>query len=156
MTVASTALGVPGYTFADLHEPERLASLYERFCEETAAADPALWIEWDAYRRAPDAPMPPVALSNLLIAMAPHVSRFLKRLFDVDTPASSIAAATRAQDDLFRFKVDFVRRRVLPLLKNAAHVERSAEDDAVVEGLIAGTPAADRELAVARAGCALL
>src|SRR4051794_39376680 len=144
MTVASTALGVPGYTFADLHEPERLASLYERFCEEAAAADPALWREWDAYRQAPDAPMPPVALSNLLIAMAPHVSRFLKRLFDVDAPASAIAESTREQDALFRFKVDFVRRRALPLLKNGAHVARMAEDDAVVEALIAGQPG-DRE-----------
>ena len=156
MTVASTALGVPGYTFADLHEPERLASLYERFCEEAAAADPALWTEWDAYRRAPDAPMAPVALSNLLIAMAPHVSRFLKRLFDVDTPASAIAASTRAQDDLFRFKVDFVRRRALPLLKNGAHVAAAPEDDAMVEEMLAGAGTDDRELAIARAGCALL
>jgi NADPH-dependent glutamate synthase beta subunit-like oxidoreductase/NAD(P)H-flavin reductase len=155
MTVTTTALGVPGYTFADLHEPERLASLYDRFCEETAAADPALWREWDAYRREPDAP-PPIAVSHLLIAMAPHVSRFLTRLFDVDAPASAIAAATHAQDDLFRFKVDFVRRRALPLLKNGAHVAASPEDDAVVEALIAGAPAADRELAIARAGCALL
>ena len=122
MTVATTALGVPGYTFADLHQPERLASLYERFCEEVAATDPRLWHDWDAYRRAPDAPPPPVALSNLLTAMAPHVSRFVKRLFDVDAPAAAVVASTRAQDDLFRFKVDFVRRRVLPLLKNGAHV----------------------------------
>ena len=156
MTVVSTALGVPGYTFADLHEPERLASLYERFCEETAAADPALWAEWDAYRRAPDAPMPPIVLSNLLIAMAPHVSRFLKRLFEVDAPAATIAASTRTQDDLFRFKVDFVRRRVLPLLKNGAHVPATPEDDAVVEALIAGAGSTDRELAIARAGCKLL
>jgi NADPH-dependent glutamate synthase beta subunit-like oxidoreductase/NAD(P)H-flavin reductase len=156
MTVPSTSLGVTGYTFADLHEPERLASLYDRFCEEASAADPALWAEWDAYRRAPDAPRPPVALSNLLIAMAPHVSRFLTRLFDVDTPASSLAAATRAQDDLFRFKVDFVRRRALPLLKNGAHVAATPEDDATVEALIAGASAEDRELAIARAGCALL
>src|SRR3954471_11343887 len=156
MTVAATSLGVPGYTFADLHEPERLASLYDRFCEEAAAADPALWRQWDAYRLSPDAPRPPVALSNLLIAMAPHVSRFLQRLFDVDTPVSAIAAATRAQDDLFRFKVDFVRRRALPLLKNGAHVASTPEDEAIVEAMIAGTPAADRELAIARAGCALL
>src|SRR3954462_15925806 len=156
MTVASTALGVPGYTFADLHEPERLASLYERFCEEAAAADPVLWREWDGYRQTPDAPRPPVALSNLLIAMAPHVSRFLQRLFDGDTPVSALAAATRAQDDLFRFKVDFVRRRALPLLKNGAHVAATPEDDAIVETLIAGAAAEDRELAVARAGCALL
>ena len=156
MTVASAPLGVPGYTFADLHEPERLASLCDRFCEEASAADPALWREWDAYRRAPDAPMPPVALSNLLIAMAPHVSRFLKRLFDVDAPASAIAASTRVQDDLFRFKVDFVRRRALPLLKSGAHVAATPEDDAIVEALIAGASANDRELALARAGCALM
>src|SRR5882757_4595755 len=156
MTVATTSLGVPGYTFADLHEPERLASLYERFCEETAAADPALWAQWEAYRAAPDAPRPPIALSNLLIAMAPHVSRFLKRLFDVDAPASAIAASTGAQDDLFRFKVDFVRRRALPLLKNGARIAATPEDDAIVEALIAGASAEDRELAIARAGCALL
>src|ERR1051326_7145995 len=113
MAVASDALGIPGYSFADLHHPERLSSLYERFCEEVQASDPALWRDWDAYRRNPDAPPPPVALSNLLIAMAPHVSRFVARLFDVDAPAASIAAATSAQDDLFRFKVDFVRRRAL-------------------------------------------
>jgi len=152
----TTALGIPGYSFADLHHPERLASLYDRFCEEVQAADPAFWLEWDAYRRAPDAPRPPLALSNLLTAMAPHVSRFLKRLFDVDAPAEAISETTRAQDDLFRFKVDFVRRRVLPLLKGGTHVPATAEDDAIVEQLIAAQPTGDRELAIARAGCALL
>src|SRR4029079_8435567 len=51
-------LGIPGYSFADLHEPERLASLHDRFCEEAAAADPALWREWDASQRAPAEPGP--------------------------------------------------------------------------------------------------
>jgi len=156
MTVASSSLGVPGYTFADLHDPERLSSLYERFCEEVEATDPVFWREWDAYRREPDAPRPPLALSNLLVGMAPHVSRFLKRLFDVDAPAAALAQTTRDQDDLFRFKVDFVRRRALPLLKGGAHVVSSPEDDAVVEALIAGASTRDRELAIARAGCALL
>ena len=138
MTVATTSLGVPGYTFADLHEPERLASLHERFCEEVSAADPALWREWDAYRQAPDAPWPPVTLSNLLIAMAPHVSRFVRRLFEVDAPMSALVAATRVQDDLFRFKVDFVRRRALPLLKNGATVVSTPEDEAIVANMIGG------------------
>ena len=76
--------------------------------------------------QAPDAPRPPVALSNLLVAMAPHVSRFVTRLFDVGSQAAVlIAQATRAQDDLFRFKVDFVRRRALPLLKGGAHASTS-------------------------------
>ena len=137
MPVATTTLGVPGYTFTDLYEPERLSSLYERFCEGVQAADPAFWREWDVYRLAPDAPRSPEALSNLLIGMAPHVSRFLTRLFTVDGPAAAIAEATRAQDDLFRFKVDFVRRRALPLVKGGAYVEKRPDDDVVVEAMVA-------------------
>src|SRR5579859_661629 len=130
-------LGVAGYAFSDLYDPERLASLYERFCEEVQAADPAFWREWDAYRAGPDAPRTPQAHSTLLTGMAPHVSRFVTRLFDVDRDAASISAATHAQDDLFRFKVDFVRRRALPLVKGDKPIARTAEDDAVVERLMA-------------------
>ena len=150
-------LGVSGYTFADLHDPERLASLYERFCEEVASTDPALWREWDAYRAAPDALAgSPIALSNLLVAMAPHVSRFVTRLFQVGPRVEALARATRDQDDLFRFKVDFVRRRALPLVKGGTHVPASAEDDEAVARLTAGASRDDLELAIARAGCALL
>src|SRR5262245_31104999 len=151
-----TTLGIPGYSFADLHSPERLASLYERFCEEVQVADPSFWVEWEAYRLAPEAERPPIVLSNLLVAMAPHVSRFLGRLFDVEGAADALADATLAQDDLFRFKIDFVRRRALPLRKGGAHVSASADDERIVEALIAAHPGVDRELAVARAGCALL
>jgi hypothetical protein len=153
---AATPLGVSGYTFADLHDADRLASLYERFCEETHAADPALWLKWDAYRAAPDAPRPPIELSNLLVAMAPHVSRFVTRLFQVEPRVEAIARATRDQDDLFRFKVDFVRRRALPLVKGGAHVPAAREDDDVVAAMTAGASGDDLELAIAKAGCALL
>jgi hypothetical protein len=145
-------LGVPGYTFADLHDPDRLQSLYELFCEEVRAADSAFWIDWDAYRRDPDASRPPIVLSNLLVRMAPFVSRFVRRLFDVDAQADSLSEATRAQDDLFRFKVDFVRRRALPLVKGgSAGVVSTPEDEAIVERMIALHGHVDRELAVARA-----
>jgi NADPH-dependent glutamate synthase beta subunit-like oxidoreductase/NAD(P)H-flavin reductase len=157
-----TPLGVSGFTFADLHEPERLASLYERFCEDAAAADPAFWQEWNAYRADPDSPRPPVALSNLLTRMAPQVSRFITRLFDVDAATSAIGSATRDQDDLFRFKIDFVRKRALPLVKGGAHVTVSPENEAAVQRLLgdvdpfASAQGGDAELALARAGCALL
>jgi NADPH-dependent glutamate synthase beta subunit-like oxidoreductase/NAD(P)H-flavin reductase len=154
---ATTPLGIPGYTFADLHDPERLGSLYDRFCESVEAADAGLWREWDAYRVSPHSLAgTPIALSNLLVAMAPHVSRFVTRLFHVGSRVDALTQATRDQDDLFRFKVDFVRRRALPLTKGGAHVEATAEDDAVVARLTAGAPPHDLELAVARAGCALL
>ena len=158
-----TPLGVPGYTFADLHQPERLASLYERFCEDVQAADRALWLKWDAYRREPDAPRPPLVVSNLLIDMAPHVSRFVTRLFQVGPRVDAAARATRDQDDLFRFKIDVVRRRALPLVKGQAHLGPSAADDRAV-AVLAGLPSAsggalaslEFEQAIAHAACALL
>src|SRR3954465_15224904 len=156
MTVTISSLGIPGYSYTDLHDPERLSSLYERFCEQVSADNPALWREWDSYRRDPDAPRPPVALSNLLIAMAPHVSRFITRLFEVDRPLTAIVRATQEQDALFRFKIDFVRRRALPLLKGGAHVVSTPEDDALVARLTANASRHDPALAVPRAGCALM
>ena len=56
--------------------------------------------------------------------------------------------------------MDFVRRRVVPLVKAGAPVVSTPEDEAAVAALIAGTSGApdsqDVELAVARAGCLLL
>jgi NADPH-dependent glutamate synthase beta subunit-like oxidoreductase/NAD(P)H-flavin reductase len=150
-------LGLDGFTFADLHDPARLHELYSRFCQYVQDADPEVWAQWSSYAAAPDA-LGPVARSNVIVAMAPHVSRFLTRLFAVGPDSEAMVAATRAYDDLFRFKIDFVRRRALPMLKGGGHVAASAEDHALVElsvgvGLHAG-PAV--ELALARAGCALL
>ncbi len=147
-------LGLPEFTFADLHEPARLADLYARFVTEVTATEPALWERWTAQAAAPPGP---VDTSALLVAMAPHVSRFVARLFSVGPEAEVLAAATRAYDDLFRFKIDFMRRRALPLLKGGAPVAVSAEDHAYVDAIVAGAgDAGARELLVARAGCALL
>jgi NADPH-dependent glutamate synthase beta subunit-like oxidoreductase/NAD(P)H-flavin reductase len=158
MTVPSAqdALGIAGFTFADLHQPARLHALYELFCEDVRRADPDLWARWEAYRLTPTA-LGPVARSNLIVTMGPYVSRFLARLFSVGPEAEAMAAQTRAYDDLFRFKIDFVRRRALPLLKAGTAVVASAQDHAFVDGLMAGlTDDGARELALARAGCALL
>jgi NADPH-dependent glutamate synthase beta subunit-like oxidoreductase/NAD(P)H-flavin reductase len=150
------SLGIPGYSFADLHRPDRLASLHERFCEGVRATDEHLWRQWEAYQRDPAAARPAVELSNLLVAMAPHVSRFIARLFDLDHAAQAVSAATRAEDDLFRFKIDFVRRRVLPLLKGGARVTATPGDEARVRQIVGDATAGDGELALARAGCRLL
>lgn len=154
---AQQALGVPGFTFADLHEPHRLKALYDLFVEEVGGLEPDLWASWDAYRQDPASPGGPVAESNLIVQMAPHVSRFVCRLFQVGAEAEAMAAATRAYDDLFRFKIDFVRRRALPLLKAGGHVEATVEDHALVDRYLAGARDDEtREMLLARAGCALL
>jgi hypothetical protein len=114
-----------------------------------------LWAEWESYGRDPEALRPATAVSDLIVRMAPHVSRFLVRLFTLTarrTPARRDPRSRR----LFRFKVDFVRKRSVPLVKGGAHVHRDPADVAVVERLIHPYSNLDRESAVAAAGCALL
>src|SRR5918996_3424157 len=152
---AQDALGVAGFTFADLHQPAKLHALYELFCDEIRRSEPDLWAQWEAHRANPTA-LGPVARSNLIVAVAPHVSRFLTRLFGVGPQADQMVAATRAYDQLFRFKIDFVRRRALPLLKTGAHVESTADDHARVDAINGGISASpDAEMALAAYGCTL-
>ena len=132
----SAALGIGGFTFADLHQPARLRELYNRFVEQVKAAEPELWSQWAQYREVPES-LTAIARGNIVVAMAPHVSRFVAELFSVGPDVDALKAATRAYDALFRFKIDFVRRRALPLLKAGAHVEATAEDHALVARIIA-------------------
>ena len=39
-------LGLPEFTFADLHLPERLAALHARFADEVRGLEPDLWARW--------------------------------------------------------------------------------------------------------------
>jgi NADPH-dependent glutamate synthase beta subunit-like oxidoreductase/NAD(P)H-flavin reductase len=161
-------LGVSGFSYRDLHQPDRLRDLYDRFMDEVREADPAFRAEWEAYAVAPNALSQPVAVSRLLVAMSRRVSAFIARLFGVAAEADALSAWTRAQGDLFRFKVEFMRRRVLPLLTghgtqaagrsvaSAASGVAQGAGDAAINELLAGDSAEDLELAVARAGCRLL
>ena len=149
-------LGIEGFTYADLHLASRLGDLYEVFCRQVEASDPQFWAEWDAYRAAPDAPRTPQQRSELIVRMAPHVSRFVATLFAVEDAVGAINAQTTALDVLFRFKADFVRKRALPLVKGGAHVALDPADVAVVEELARPWAHLDREQAIASAGCALL
>jgi len=152
---SNTPLGIGGFTFADLHQPARLRELYNRFVEQVQAAEPELWAQWSQYRDIPES-LTAVARGNIVVAMAPHVSRFVSALFAVGADVEALTAATRAYDALFRFKIDFVRRRALPLLKAGAHVEATAEDHALAETILGGTGAHDAEMRLAQYGCSLL
>ena len=152
-----TALGLDGFTFADLHRPARLRDLYLRFVEQVQAAEPELWAQWQQYRDTPGS-LGNIARSSLIVAMTPHVSRFVSALFGVGADAEALIEQTRAYDSLFRFKVDFVRRRALPLLKGGAHVDATAEDHALINSVVSGLSRidSDHEMALAAYGCSLL
>ena len=148
-------LGIDGFTYADLYDPARLRDLHDAFCAQTAARDPGLWSRWEAYRAAPDA-VPVIERSDLIVRMAPHVSGFVAALFRVEEAADAIRRATALLDPLFRFKIDFVRKRALPLVKGGKHLALDPADVAAVRALAEPWSHLDHELAVATAGCALL
>jgi hypothetical protein len=127
---------IPGFQYADLHDPGRLRDLGGVFFREVEAADPALLSSWRAYESAPDS-TPPRQASGLLVRMAPHLSRFLARLFGVQEEMARILAATRGKDPIFRFKVDFLRRRVQRnVLPEHLALFNRQEIDAAVEALL--------------------
>jgi NADPH-dependent glutamate synthase beta subunit-like oxidoreductase/NAD(P)H-flavin reductase len=155
---AELRLGVAGFTYPDLYKSDRLRELLDIFDSEVAAANPELFSKWDAYRRDPGAPRTAVEISALLVAMASHVSRFVTRLFAIEAEVDALAAATADQDPVFRFKIDFVRRRVVPALKKIV----IPPDVDALEGRIqilrslAGTGVVDLELSTATAGVMLI
>ncbi|HKB08145.1 MAG TPA: FAD-dependent oxidoreductase [Candidatus Polarisedimenticolia bacterium] len=106
------SLGVRGFRFSDLHDARRLADLAREFDSDLRASDPDLFARFDAYRKQ-SASLGPVDRSNLIIAVARHLSRFVGQLFDIEPLLALAEEATRAQDPIFVFKRDFLQRRAL-------------------------------------------
>src|SRR5438874_950020 len=114
---AELRLGIPGFDYPDLYKSERLKELLDVFECEVAAANAELFAAWDDYRNHPEKPRTEPEISALLVAMAGHVSQFLTKLFAIAPEVDALAAATADQNPVFRFKVDFIRRRVISNLK---------------------------------------
>ena len=144
---AELRLGIPGFTYPDLYKPERLKELLDVFDCEIAAANPELFAAWDDYRNHPEKPRSEPEISALLVTMAEHVSRFLTKFFGITAAVDALAAKTADQNPVFRFKIDFVRRRVIPNLKKIAPVSDPQALEAEIKQL--------RNQAVDKAGYAL-
>ncbi|HET9943846.1 MAG TPA: FAD-dependent oxidoreductase, partial [Terriglobia bacterium] len=150
-------LGIPGISYSDLFDPDRLKELHKIFDAELAVANPELFASWSSYRTNPSAPKTPVEISALLVGVAGHLSQFLVRLFQIESEAEALVAATCDQDPVFRFKIDFVRRRVLPALKKISRPQDGPSLRALEERVAAlrGTHT-DAELATALAATRLM
>ena len=84
--------------------------VWEAWFRERAPDDLA---RFEAYRRCGGKGMAAQAKSEALLAAAPHVSAFLAKLFGVEAEVSALAAAVKAGDPVFRFKHEFVKKRIL-------------------------------------------
>ena len=113
-------LGIAGFAYSDLYKSDRLKELLDIFDCEVASANPQLFAAWDDYRNHPEKSRTPQEISAMLVAIAAQLSQFLTRLFGIESEVDALTAATADQNPVFRFKVDFVRRRVIPNLKKIA------------------------------------
>jgi len=141
---ASLRLAIDGFDYSDLYKSERLKELLDIFDCEVAASNPELFASWDDYRNHPEKPRKAPEISALLVAMAGELSRFLTKLFGIASEVDALAAATADQNPVFRFKVDFIRRRVIPTLKKIAPPADPAQLETQIQNL--------RERAIQKAG----
>ncbi len=105
------ALGLPGFSYADLYRPDRLAALTASFEQALLAADPELAQSYTTYRSDQGASLTAVAKSELLVALAPHLGAFVARLFEVETERDRQMNATRAlMTTVFAFRSNVVMK----------------------------------------------
>jgi NADPH-dependent glutamate synthase beta subunit-like oxidoreductase/NAD(P)H-flavin reductase len=158
---ADFPLGIEGFTYGDLHRPVRLRALAEAFYAEVERADAALGARLTEYVNSRGENLKGTkAESELLIEAAPHLSRFVARLFRVEEERARLAESIRAQDPVFQFK-QFVQRRATKSFpaERAAEVDVEAADAALERlrhAAFADTLRDDRELGVARMAVRLL
>ncbi|MBL8862208.1 MAG: FAD-dependent oxidoreductase [Planctomycetes bacterium] len=134
---ADLPLGIGGFTFLDLHRPERLADLHAAFLAELRAADPVLSTRWTAHAEGRERQRGP-AESELLIALSRHLSAFVARLFRVEQ-----AAAARRERLTDRLVVYRVRDRFVKKLVKRAVLQdgrRATDVHAAAEALLAALP----------------
>ncbi len=106
-------LGVPGFKYADLNRVRRLVALDNAFLAALDASDPEGGAALRAYRATQGAGLEAVQESDLLLRLAPHVGAFIARLFTIEHEYAALQERLRADAMVFRWKRDFVERRVL-------------------------------------------
>jgi NADPH-dependent glutamate synthase beta subunit-like oxidoreductase/NAD(P)H-flavin reductase len=156
---AELVLGIDGFSYEDLFEPLRLRDLHGVFDAWFKERAPEAHAAFERYRGCRGAGMTPQDVSDALIAAAPHVSAFVGKLFRVEAELDAFRAKVQSDDPVWRFKRDFVKKRVLKAdagkawfaagrtREDAAAVARVAL--AAVKATISQEPA-DEELETAR------
>ncbi|MGH8551481.1 MAG: FAD-dependent oxidoreductase [Methylococcales bacterium] len=114
----SLALGISGFQFTDLFQPERLTLLSDRFDSFVNERDPDLYEAFEAYRKSLGEGMAPRDISELLVRMAPCVGEFLALLFDVTADrAKQIASVKNELDTVLEFRNEIVMKVAKKFLK---------------------------------------
>jgi NADPH-dependent glutamate synthase beta subunit-like oxidoreductase/NAD(P)H-flavin reductase len=107
-----------GLLFADLYRRDGLARVDEAFLATLQAAEPELGARLAAARADPAA-LTDKDESALIIALAPHLERFVSQLFGIADAALALAARHDALAPVYHVKRQFVQRRAATKVKPA-------------------------------------
>ena len=116
MDKQAISFGIEGFTYPDLYDPLRLKVLAEYFFKEVEAADPALGSQYANYRQKND--LSPIDESNLIVKLAPHLGRFIARLFQIEDSTEIDRKKADVAKPIFQFKKNFVIRRAAKTFKS--------------------------------------
>jgi NADPH-dependent glutamate synthase beta subunit-like oxidoreductase/NAD(P)H-flavin reductase len=112
--LASSTIRTLGFdcTFDDLYLREGLVKLDQRFLAGLKGSDTALH-EQLTHARADPAALASKQESELLLALAPHLERFVARLFGIEKEVQALAAQHHGLAPLYQVKRQFVQRRAM-------------------------------------------
>ncbi|HEX4330751.1 MAG TPA: FAD-dependent oxidoreductase [Usitatibacter sp.] len=137
MVVSPPALSLSfGLAFEDLYSLAGLGRLDAEFTSQLSVADASLAERLSAARANP-ASLPYKAEAELLIAVAPHLDRFVAKLFCIEDEWQDLFEGHHRLAPLFRVKRKFVQRRAM--LKIKADAAAQLDGDALyaqVDGLL--------------------
>jgi NADPH-dependent glutamate synthase beta subunit-like oxidoreductase/NAD(P)H-flavin reductase len=128
-----------GLSFEDLYSQGGLSRLDGHFLSALQREDAALHERLVTARVAPAA-LAALAEAELLLAVAPHLDRFVANLFDIEAEWDALRSGHENLAPLFRVKRKFVQRRAMLKIKadEAAALDGPALE-AEVAALIGGT-----------------
>src|SRR5262245_11992415 len=106
-------LGIPGFRFADLNRVRRIADLDTVFREELRASDAELSSAYEHYRVLEGKGYEPVAESNLLIRVAPHLGNFVARIFQIESQYRELKERVRQDGRIFEWKKKYLDKQVM-------------------------------------------
>jgi len=106
-------LGIPGFRFADLNRVRRIAALDEIFHDELKSADPGLAATYEAYRLMAGQGYDSKVGSEILIRVAPHLGRFIARIFQIESEYQQLQQQVLSDGRIFDWKKKFLDKQVL-------------------------------------------
>ncbi|HEX7881019.1 MAG TPA: FAD-dependent oxidoreductase, partial [Candidatus Eisenbacteria bacterium] len=105
-------LGVPGFEFHDLFRPYRLVDLDRAFLNHVREHDAPLVEQLIAARADGGASLDEPATVEMLMHLAPHVGRFIARLFDIEDAAANQDDKAIEDAPIYDCRRLFLERRV--------------------------------------------